>query len=72
MSTLYLQKCEVTDPQVWKDVTGADVNVGDPEWRLLDHPERPSMSADFLSQDEALLWARENDYSVVFLMRRLN
>lgn len=68
MTTLYLQRCEVSDPGVWKEATGTDVSVGDPEFRLLDDPERPGMSADFLSQSDALAWARQNEHDVVFLL----
>lgn len=69
MITLFLQKCEVTNPEVWLDATGQTVAVGDEEWRLLDHPEDPSWSADFLTKEDALSWAAENEYHVVRMLR---
>lgn len=67
---LFLQKCEVTNPDVWMEATGMSVPVGHPEWRLLDHPVEPGHSADFLDRESALTWARDNGHYVVFLLGR--
>ena len=35
------------------------IKLGDVEYRLLDHPNWPSSSADFPSRKEAMTWANE-------------
>lgn len=65
MNTLYLEECRVSDPLFWLEACGAVVALDDPEWRLLDDPENPGSSVDFLSRDEALRWASSEGFKVV-------
>ena len=54
---LYIIKGRVTCEDVaaiFSEVLGREVRVGDPEWRVADHPERPSFSYDFPSYALAL------------------
>jgi hypothetical protein len=38
--------------------------IGDVEFRLLDHPDKPSSSHDFPSKKEAMTWAKETGIDV--------
>ena len=62
---LYIQRCKVSDPTFWIEAKGAVVKEGDDEWRLMDDIERPSFSYDFLSMEEALRFAQENNITVM-------
>lgn len=65
--TLYLDKGRVTDAEAWRGESpdNAHVQNGDPEWRLLDDPDNPSGSFDFLLRDEALDYAKAIGEDVV-------
>lgn len=52
---------KVTDPDV---AAGWGVEVGAPEYRLVDDVERPGWSYDFPSEQEARDWADERGYRV--------
>jgi hypothetical protein len=57
MSSFYIIKGRVTCEDVaaiYSEMLGRTVRVGDPEWRVADHPERPSISYDFPSYALAL------------------
>ena len=44
---------------------GPACRVGDPEWRLLDHFDRPGSSADFPTREAAIGYARDVGWTVV-------
>ena len=62
--TLYLAIGKVTCPDV-ADLFGG--KIGDPEYRLLDHPENPGSSADFASRSDAMAWASDKGFDVLDL-----
>ena len=47
---MYIVKGRVTDPEAHKE----PCRVGDIEWRLIDDPDRPSYSYDYLTLEELI------------------
>ena len=60
----WLVQGEITCPEV-AEQWGR--NIGDAEFRLLDHPEKPGSSADFPSRKSAMDWAKGKGVVVVDL-----
>ena len=47
---MYIVKGRVTDPEAYKE----PCRVGDIEWRLIDDPDRPSYSYDYLTLEDLI------------------